>query len=442
MLFAKEMKDLLMRIIHEMTQNKELFVKNPGKDFSRTRKQSFEKMMQFILSMEGDTVKRELMKFFNFSSDMPSDAAFNQQRSKILPKAFEHLFRAFTDKIPDEKFYRGYRLMACDGTSLYISRNPSDKASYCRENSKEKGYNLLHLNTMYDLLNRKYIDAVIQPAHQHDEREALYTMVERLSGQAMQKNILIADRGYTSFNVYEHIEKNKMNYLIRIKDFKKNRVLYGIEMPDTDEFDITVTVFLTNSRSKGVLRKDREKYVKYISKEIRFDFLKGTVEYPVKFRIVRFAINKNTYECLATNLAEADFSIDELKRLYRMRWGIESSYRELKYATGLRYFHAKKRESIEQEIWARLTLYNFSEAVILRISVEKQQQQGRRKYQYQINYTIAQYLCRLYLKLYPPINAIQLEAAVEYYVLPVRWGRSTPRNPRPHKPVSFCYRNA
>ena len=26
MLFAKEMKDLLMRIIHEMTQNKELFV--------------------------------------------------------------------------------------------------------------------------------------------------------------------------------------------------------------------------------------------------------------------------------------------------------------------------------------------------------------------------------------------------------------------------------
>ena len=49
------------------------------------------------------------MKYFNFSSDAPTDAAFNLQRGKIKPEAFEHLFHAFTKKIPDEKKYKGYK---------------------------------------------------------------------------------------------------------------------------------------------------------------------------------------------------------------------------------------------------------------------------------------------------------------------------------------------
>ena len=40
-------------------------------------------------------------------------------------------------------------------------------------------------------------------------------------------------------------------------------------------------------------------------------------------------------------------------------WGIEISFRYLKHANGLLYFHSKKTEFLKQEIYANLTLYNF-----------------------------------------------------------------------------------
>ncbi|WP_243862391.1 transposase [Dorea formicigenerans] len=43
--------------------------------------------------------------------------------------------------------------------------------------------------------------------------------------------------------------------------------------------------------------------------------------------------------------------------MYNARWNIESSFRKLKYAIGLRYFHAYKPEYVKQEIWARLVAY-------------------------------------------------------------------------------------
>lgn len=67
-----------------------------------------------------------------------------------------------------------------------------------------------------------------------------------------------------------------------------------------------------------------------------------TVIYELPVRIVRFKISDDSYEVIATNLSEDLFSSNDLKMLYSMHWGIETSFRDLKYTVGLRYFHAKK----------------------------------------------------------------------------------------------------
>lgn len=78
-----------------------------------------------------------------------------------------------------------------------------------------------------------------------------------------------------------------------------------------------------------------------------FDFLPSknkksepTVIYKLPVQIVRFKISDDSYEVIATNLSEDLFFSDDLKMLYSMRWGIETSFRDLKYTVGLRYFHA------------------------------------------------------------------------------------------------------
>lgn len=421
-----------------METEKKKFVYSPGKDFTRKRKQSFQDIIKFLISMENDATKRELLKFFNFSLNAPTDSAFNQQRAKIKSFAFEYLFHQFTSFIEDEKYFKGYRLLACDGSGLYISRNPSDTETYYAPCTSQKGFNLLHLNTIYDLNNHKYLDAEIQSIHQRDEREALRIMLNRLHSEEPEKIIVIADRGYTGLNIFDFIEKKHMKYLIRTKAPISNKMLYGIEIPDTEEFDITVTLYLTHSLKMAKKRKDQKLH--FIPKRERTKKLGIEDIHILKLRIVKFALKTNSYEYLVTNLPQEEFDSKQLRELYGMRWGIESSYKELKFAAGLINFHAKKREYIMQEIWARLTLYNYSEAVALRITVQRLQNKASAKCKYQLNYTTALYLCRLYLRIIPLITAVQLETIIECNILPVRQGRTAFRPNRPHQPASFCYR--
>ena len=43
--------------------------------------------------------------------------------------------------------------------------------------------------------------------------------------------------------------------------------------------------------------------------------------YTLNFRVVRFAISEDSYESIITNLPKEDFPVEEIKKVYAMRWG-------------------------------------------------------------------------------------------------------------------------
>ena len=110
MRYSAIIKEKLLSLINEMDQYHWLFTRNPVKDFSRIKKWSFGEIVRFIISMEGKSLKDELLKYFNFSTDTPTNSSFNQSRAKILPEAFEFLFREFTSIASRDELYHGYRL--------------------------------------------------------------------------------------------------------------------------------------------------------------------------------------------------------------------------------------------------------------------------------------------------------------------------------------------
>lgn len=71
-------------------------------------------------------------------------------------------------------------------------------------------------------------------------------------------------------------------------------------------------------------------------------------------------MKEGLYETVITNLPADRFPPPLLRELYHKRWGIETSFRDLKYTLALTHFHAKKRPFIKQEIFSRMTLYNFA----------------------------------------------------------------------------------
>ena len=176
---------------------------------------------------------------------------------------------------------------------------------------------------------------------------------------------------------------------------------------------------------------------------VTFDYLPSSNQkhdplslYYLPFRVVRFKISDSSYETVITNLDETEFPSVELKRLYAMRWGIETSFRELKYTVGLLHFHAKKVENITQEIFARLIMYNFAELITSHVIIQKL----NRKYPCKANFSVAVQVCRQFLlgNISPP----DVEATISRNVSVTRTGRSNPRNMVIKHAISFLYRVA
>ncbi len=429
------LKKTLFSIISEMQTVSYLYVKQPEKDFSRSRKISFSDTIHFLLSMKGNTLRKEWLDYWDFSSEMASVPAFCQQRQKLLPEAMDFLFHSFNESFLSLDTYRGFRLLACDGSDLAIAHNPDDKATYRRHNSlerNEKGYNQLHLNVLYDLKNRIYEDAIIQPGRSPNEAKALIDMMER--SQIQEPVLLIADRGYESYNILAHAQEKGWKFLIRAKDLGSRGILTHLPIPDNGTFDCSLSLILTKKQTKEI--KSQPQRYRCLTNKTTCDFLDPVKNpfYTLHFRVLRFPITENTMECIITNLDEDAFPMEEIKKLYEWRWGIERSFRELKYTIGLTNFHAKKVEYILQEIFARLIIYNFCERIITKIVVREK----NRKYSYQINFTVAVLICREYFRsrIPPP----DLEALIQKNILPIREGRKAPRKVSPNSAVSFLYR--
>lgn len=436
----KTVKKALKDAIQAMTDCKWLFSARPGKDNTRNRKFPFQKVIPFILSFRGGTLNHEIMDFFGLDPSAGTSSAFIQRRSTILPEAFESLFHDFSRSVDENKLYRGLRLLAVDGSDLQIAANPKDPDSYYPGVNGQRAYNLLHINAMYDLHQHIYVDALVQKSRKADESAALTAMVDR---SAIERALLLADRGYESYNNLAHIQEKGWNFLIRIKDGTAG-IASGLALPATDEFDVPFHLKLTNKQSNEVkeLLKDKNHY-RHITNTIRFDYLPRTsrkydpaVFFELHFRIVRFPISATACETIITNLDASAFPLHDIKRLYAMRWGIETSFRNLKHTLGLLHLHAKKVEFVLQEIFAKLTMYNFCELITQSVVIR----QAQKTYTYKVNFSDAVHICRQFFlgDVPPPI----LEAMLMRYISPIRPGRKDTRKLTQKSSASFTYRVA
>lgn len=365
----KHLKNILHHIIVDIDDSHSLFCENPDTDFTRSRKLDFKTTISSIISMEAGSLKDELYKFFNHSLDTPTSSAFVQSRNKIKIEAFRYLFDFFNKKTYDKKLFKGYRLLAVDGSEHPIDNTFQDNDTTIRNcNQSGKSYSVFHLNASYDLLECTYDDLIIYGQAKMNENDTFCQIVDRYKSN---KAIFIADRGYESYNGFEHVVKYGNKYLIRVKDiyFKKSMAKSLGPFSD-DEFDTDVTRVLNLKNTNMV--KACLHYYKWCPRNMRFDYMsKEDPWYEFNCRIVRFKITEDTYECIITNLDRNEFSIEDIKEPYNKRWGIETSFRQVKYTIGLNSLHAKKRKLIQQEIYARLTLYNLIQRVIQKIKIPK-----------------------------------------------------------------------
>lgn len=430
--FLSDLKQVLDNCIAELDSIHHLFCQSPGKDFTRDRKITFQDTCRFMIELQSKSLPNEVMDHFGHTTDAPTVSAFVQQRQKILTEGWSYLFHSFVTECEPlhSRTYRGYRLLACDGSDVNIYRDPSDDESFIHEG--ESGYNMIHVNALYDLLSHTYCDLTVQGKKKLHERKALNTMVDRYDSAPA---IFIADRGFESFNVFAHMIHKNQGFVIRMKDIGSNGILSRLDLPDS-EFDEDFETTLTRRKTRETLQNP-DLYT-ILPPKTDFDYLDDECRYfSIRFRIVRFKLKDGSYMCVATNLPRDVFPLEEIRSLYNMRWIEETGFRELKYTVGLVNFHCKKRDSVIQELYARMIAYNFCELATGHAVVSTREDT---KHVYRINFATAVNICRAYLRNGGDENEMML--LIQRHLTPVRPDRKYPLKLRPKRNRDFMYRAA
>lgn len=428
--YAKKLKETIFTIISDLAKSPGEFTTFDPNAFTKIRKWDFSTIMRFILRFGSNSLGYEIGDFFDYKDGFPTVSSFVQQRKKLKYTAFEQLFHKFNDSvIKTPKLFKGYRLLAIDGSEVSIPFNSDEQNCIL-----DKHVSQIHIHSLFDLLAKVHVDVMVDRNLENDETGRACDMVDRINDK--MPYIVVADRNYENYNFFAHVEEKLLDYVVRIKDIHRHGILSGMIFPEQDEFDITVRVFI--ERNHYLRTKVMSHKYKYISKNKRFDYETGEDGYEIIIRLVRFKLSEDTYECLATSLSEDIFSVDDLKKIYNQRWGIETAFRELKHIMGITAFHSKQENSILQEVYARLIMYNFSMLITSKVRLKEKNLKNK----LQINYTQAIRICQHYFKHLDFEVLYDIETTIKRFLLPVRPNRKYKRTTLETDIKPFHYRLA
>jgi hypothetical protein len=280
-----------------------------------------------------------------------SQQAFSAARQKIKWEAFEELFQTSVagSYQEDWKLWRGYRLMAADGSFI---RLPSDAAlvEYFGGLGHECETATALASLLYDLENNIVADAKIAPVSGNERalaEEHLRELQRMDSYNRGHRELILFDRGYPSHEFIKSLSDKGIAYAMRVQ--------------------------------KGFVRKEEIKG----GKDGRV--LLGKTGLQV--RVVRIALTTGEEEMLITNLPKAQVEYDAFGELYHKRWGIETKYKELKQKLETENFSGRLVDNVKQDFYAMMTVANMVASCVREANrnAEKKRKGQENKYEYQVN---------------------------------------------------------
>ena len=432
-LIQDQISQALFSSIDSLIEHREDFLVYPQTAFTRERKISFRKTVLFPMLAGSDNVANELLDLFG-EKGLPLPSSMSQRRSQIKPEAFENLFFSFTGKIPLSNTFNGYHLSSIDGTRLNLAYNPSDTFTYIKCIKGRRGINQVHLNLLYDPLNDIFQDLEIQGIHQMNEKTAFCQILDRRAKtNPDEKTIFLADRGYASYNIFAHAVHNNQKFLIRVSEpFAKGMCPKEQHWLEGECFDEERLFHIGRRRTKRNLQLSN---FHCIQTRGTYDFIEPKSDETDCFplRVLKFPISEDSFEYIVTNLPKYAFSLNTIKQLYHLRWNEETAFRHLKYAGNMVHLHSLKWSFILQEIYGKLTTYNFTSFLIFLTDFKGKETS---KHRYVINHTQALKSCNSFLK----GKVENVVALILRYLVPVRLERKFTRNLRSQSADTFNYR--
>ncbi len=288
----------------------------------------------------------------------PSKCAFSQARRKLSSQDCVAAFATIRQTlgkarmIPRETFH-GLRLHSIDGTRLSLPVSSAlSKAFGHPENQypEPAACPQAGLVVLWDTSANQPVSWELG-SYKLGEREAGMRLFEHLG----PGDLLLADRGFPGFDVFHTLFTRGADFVIRMNTTSVAKSLEFQAFLAGQEHDLVVEFAPFHQRARRFPGAD-----------------------PMRIRFVR---DPQRPDCvLATSLLDAmRITACDILAVYRLRWNIETAFRESKQWHGLEDFHATFPDGIHQEVAAIMTfIYLTGELEVeMRVKVRERIAQGK-----------------------------------------------------------------
>jgi len=384
-------------------------VKKRPEDFTRSRKMPFTQLMLFMLNMVKSSIQTCLDNFFEKQkTDIHmTQQSFSEAREKIKYKAFRALLEVTVEAIYDNYYdtWHGYRVSAIDGSKTQIPDDQKLKEYFGTMGANSTAATA-QASALYDVLNNVIIDAQLEPL-KCGERELALKHIDVLCNlPSFNKECILFDRGYASFELVETLKNRGISFVMRVKS-KFNNLIDSLNNGDHH-------IFLQKAGHENI-----------------------------RVRVLKFILPSGETETLITDIDDRRMGIKAFKTLYFKRWPIETKYGEIKNKLEVENFSGRTINSIKQDFFISMYMSNVVAVACWEVQpdVDEERELRGNKYNYHVNvnHAIGCLKDRFILALLEPNPHLRSKKTkhilflLTKHVVPTRPNRSVKRNPSTRK---------
>src|SRR5258708_9696849 len=310
-------------------------------DFTRNRKQPFLSTLLFMINLLRKSLAIEIDGFVRHLNDRLStgmshftSSAFIQNRKKVNPEVFKHLTSIiiknfYTSDNDDLRLLGRLRVLACDCSIITLPFTKELKERYgVVKNVSTLDITQAKVSVLYDVLNELALDVELDRPRASERDLAL-----KHRHLWQQNDLIIYDRGYPSFDfIYEHIDSG-VDCLIRAKTVHSSLIKNFVASGKKSLITLMYPDAETGCKGKRYNTKSS-----------------------IQIRLIRVDLPGGETEVLLTTLLDSQkYTAKMFKKLYFMRWGLETFYDELKNKLKVEHFSGYSDTTIRQDLYCAVS---------------------------------------------------------------------------------------
>jgi hypothetical protein len=349
--------------------------RNNDRSFTRERKLPFDELVMFLIRGAARTLTVDIDQFFKFmKKEIPilSKQALSKARMKLKYETFIKLNDAAIEEYYNEghETYKGYRLLAADGTMIELPYGEAIKKEFGNLNHNDAWINCGWSIVIYDVLNEMIVDAKLHKYGQ-SERVYLQSQLKSIKKAGKQKrDIIIADRGFPSLALFVKLLRMNYDFIMRYNGEQFLKELKEIVKNEKD--DMIIELSLTGSearRSNPELKK----------------LLKQGANPTINLRVVKIKLPNGTIEYLVTSiLSKESITYDDLQQIYNLRWGEEEHFKFEKGSAEIENISGRTPQSIRQDYYSKILILNLHSVIVQEANKQIAEESKKKKLKYEL----------------------------------------------------------